>query len=43
MCENQKMIIEIEKDDDYEEPTIFEKMQEDAPSIHKTRMLTEFK
>ena len=36
MCENQKLIIDIDNDDEYEEPTVFEKMEEEKQSIHAT-------
>jgi len=42
MCiyENQRELIEKENNEEYEEPTIFEKMDDDKPSIHQTRALT---
>lgn len=42
MCENQKLIIDIDNDDEYEEPTVFEKMEDEKPSIHATRMLAKY-
>lgn len=42
MWENQKLLIEIDGDDEYEAPTIFEQMEETKPSVHKTRMLTRY-
>ena len=36
------MIIDIDRDEEYEEPTVFEKMEEEKPSIHKTRMMTKY-
>ena len=42
MCENQKRIIDIDNDDEYEEPTVFEKMEDEKPSIHATRMLAKY-
>ena len=36
------MIIDIDRDDEYEEPTVFEKMEEEKPSIHATRMMTKY-
>jgi hypothetical protein len=47
MCENQQMLIDIDNDDEWEEPTVFEKMDEKNgslahPSVHGTRMLAKF-
>lgn len=42
MCENQKLLIEIDDDEEYEAPTIFEQMEAAKPSVHKTRMLTKY-
>lgn len=42
MWENQKLLIEIDNDDEYEAPTIFEQMAAAKPSVHKTRMLTKY-
>lgn len=38
--EKQKALIERENDAEYEEPTIFERMDDDKPSIHLTRTAT---
>ena len=42
MCENQKRIIDMDNDDEYEEPTVFEKMEDEKPSIHATRMRVKY-
>lgn len=42
MWENQKLLIEIDNDDEYEAPTVFEQMAAAKPSVHKTRMLTKY-
>lgn len=42
MCENQKLLIEIENDSEYEEPTVFEKMEGKKISVHGARMLTKY-
>ena len=42
MYENQKNNIEINRDEDYEAPNIFEKMVEESPSVHKTRMISNY-
>ena len=40
--EEQKHLIEIANDDEYESPTIFEKMEDEQPSVHKTRMISNY-
>lgn len=42
MCENQKMLIDIDNDSEYEEPTVFEKMEGKKMSVHGTRMITKY-
>ena len=42
MCENQKMLIDIDNDSEYEEPTVFEKMEGKKMSVHGTRMTTKY-
>lgn len=37
--EDQKQLIVRENDAEYEAPTIFEKMEEEPPSVHRTRMI----
>lgn len=38
--ENQNALIDRENNAEYEEPTIFERMDDDKPSIHQTRTAT---
>ena len=40
--QNQKLLIDIEKDEEYEEPTIFEKIDHKKESIHATRHLHKY-
>ena len=40
--QNQKLLIDIEKDEEYEEPTIFEKIDHKKESIHATRQLQKY-
>jgi len=42
MCQNQQLLIDINDDDEYEAPTIFEQMESAKPSVHKTRMLSKY-
>lgn len=42
MCQNQRMLIDIDDDDEYEAPTIFEQMEGAKPSVHKTRMMSKY-
>jgi hypothetical protein len=39
ICENQLNFIKILNDDLYEEPTIFEKMDDEKQTVHQTRLL----
>jgi len=42
MCENQQMLIDIDNDSEYEEPTVFEKMDGKKMSVHGTRMVSKY-
>ena len=42
MFENQKAKIEREKDPEYRAPNIFERMEDETPSVYKTRMISNY-
>lgn len=42
LVSERKELLEIAKDSDYEPPTIFEKMLDEQPSVHKTRMISNY-
>ena len=42
LFEEQKHKIQIATDEEYEVPTIFEKMEAEPPSVHRTRMISNY-
>jgi hypothetical protein len=40
--ETQKALIERDKDPEYRPPNIFERMEDEAPSVYKTRMISNY-